>query len=405
MTLFIPDMAAGHMFLVFLIFYTFQYVKAQDRPKPSLTLNHAVIRERESIQLICETPSVSESQCHFIIEGKQISHPSPCQSTLTGYQLLHWAGQSSPVEVKILCFYMVETNYSSTHSDPVSLRILDQRNLPQPNLIVIPTVIREGDSVQLSCVTPQSLSECQCGFYEDTKLHLPERSCEQTVTGTQLLSWAGQKSSAVLQVQCFYVVERYYPSPSSKPVIVTVQGSTTSLTSMATSSGLTTPLTPSKAVNPTSGSTTSLTPTAMTSGLTTPLTPSKAVNPTSGSTTSLTPTAMTSGLTTPLTPSKAVNPTSVKPSWLAAIVVGISLAMFLVVGLTAVCLYKKTHRSKSQRPQAKQDKHKQQLVMTTESSGTMVHSGDKGPYTLIPTVLTTFMPSALFVWYRSCWRK
>ncbi|XP_034143320.1 uncharacterized protein LOC114828896 [Esox lucius] len=223
MTLFIPDMAAGHMFLVFLIFYTFQYVKAQDRLKPSLILKYAVIRQRDSVQLICEIPSVSESQCHFIIEGKQISHPSPCQSTLTGYQLLHWAGQSSPVEVQILCFYMVETNYTSTHSDPVSLRILDQRDLPQPNLIVIPTVIREGDSVQLSCVTPQSLSECQCGFYEDMRLNLPERSCEQIVTGTQLLSWAGQKSPAVLQVKCFYVVERYYSSPPSDPVIVTVQ--------------------------------------------------------------------------------------------------------------------------------------------------------------------------------------
>ncbi|XP_034143481.1 uncharacterized protein LOC105008709 [Esox lucius] len=216
-------MTAGRLFFVILIFYTFQHVKAQDRPKPSLTLKHAVIRERESIQLICETPSLSVPQCHFIIEGKQKSNPLPCQITLTGYKLLHWAGQSSPVEVKIQCFYMVETYFPSTRSDPVSLRILDHRDLPQPILTVNPKVIGERDSVQLSCVTPPSLSECQCGFYEDGRPALPDTSCKQMVTGTQLLSWTGQKSPAVVQVTCYYIVGRYHTSPPSDPVIVTFQ--------------------------------------------------------------------------------------------------------------------------------------------------------------------------------------
>ncbi|XP_038821570.1 uncharacterized protein LOC120021789 [Salvelinus namaycush] len=94
---------------------------------------------------------------------------------------------------------------------------------PLPRLTVSPAVIRELDSVQLSCVTPPSVSVSHCYLFTEKRDYKP--SCRQTLTGTELLSWSDQRSPAVVNVRCYYyAVGSYNPSSHSDPVSVTVEG-------------------------------------------------------------------------------------------------------------------------------------------------------------------------------------
>nr|XP_046169048.1 uncharacterized protein LOC124004295 isoform X2 [Oncorhynchus gorbuscha] len=512
MTLFIPDMA-GHLFLLILLFDTFQYLKAKDPPQPSLTVIPAVIKERDSVQLNCQTsPPVSE--CYFKIEGNvEFTLPSPCQQTLTGTLLVRWTGQSSPAEVKIQCQYSAKgSQFRSIYSEPSTVTIQD---LPQ--LTVSSTVIRETESVQLSCETPPSLHVSHCYFYIGGRKNLPDSSCSQTLTGTELLKRADQTFPDVVKVTCYYAVWKSHTSPFSDPVSVTVQDPKPDITvniyedfniiclipgsvSPDTTCNLyvgeesqlsftakimkrkaisasgqqfcqftpkhsdlisrlqsvrrkevscdyrlssgpnslsprsdghsftdlvgvhisdpTTIQTPSIAVGLTPGPLSTLPPSmtaSPTEGLTSPLTPSTAVNPTSGesSTESVLVSTVTStltpditvrpttmqcfkGLTSPLAPSTAVNPTSEVQLWQTAVCMASGVGVFLM-GLTAVYLCRRTKKTNSQRPTARQDDHSQcDLVMGAMSSAGMLDSRDAGIYSLITSVPSTFLPSGPF---------
>ncbi|CAB1354117.1 unnamed protein product, partial [Coregonus sp. 'balchen'] len=178
-------------------------------PQPSLTVIPAVIKERNSVQLNCQTaPSVSE--CYFKIEGQvEFTLPSPCQQTLTGTLLLRWTGQISPAEVKIQCQYIATGSQFRSINN-------------HPQLTVSSTVIRERESVQLSCETPPSLHVSHCYFYIEGVKNLPHSSCTQTITGTELLKRAGSTIPAVVKVKCYYAIGKSHISPFSDPVSVTV---------------------------------------------------------------------------------------------------------------------------------------------------------------------------------------
>ncbi|XP_023995981.2 uncharacterized protein [Salvelinus sp. IW2-2015] len=222
MALFIPDMA-GHLFLVILLFDTFQYIEAQDLPPPSLTVSSAVINEIDSVQLSCETPpSLHVSQCYFYIEGGKNLTDSSCTQTLTGTELLKRSGPTFPAVVKVKCYYTIERSHTSPFSYPVSVTVQDP---PPPRLTVSSTVIRERDSVQLSCQTLPSVTVSHCYFYiEGIFIYLPDSSCTQTLTGIELLKRADQTFSAVVKVMCYYAVESTHTSPLSDPVSVIIQG-------------------------------------------------------------------------------------------------------------------------------------------------------------------------------------
>ncbi|XP_064815529.1 uncharacterized protein LOC135531415 isoform X6 [Oncorhynchus masou masou] len=218
MALFIPDMA-GHLFLVILLFDTFQSIKAQGPPLPRLTVSPAVIRERDSVQLSCETPpSVSVSQCYLFTE-KGDYKPS-CRQTLTGTELLSWSDQRSPAVVNVRCYYYaIGSSSPSSHSDPGSVTV----QVP-PQLTVSPEVIRDTDTVQLRCHTSQSTSVSQCYFYIAERQHLQyPTSCQQSLTGTKLLEWAGHGPTTKVNMRCiYYAVEMSIYSPYSDPVSVTL---------------------------------------------------------------------------------------------------------------------------------------------------------------------------------------
>ncbi|KAM9536107.1 uncharacterized protein ACWYII_040245 isoform 2-T2 [Salvelinus alpinus] len=92
-----------------------------------------------------------------------------------------------------------------------------------PQLTVSSTVIRETESVLLSCETPPSLPVSHCYFYIEGEKILPDSSCTQTITGTELLKRSGPTFPAVVKVTCYYTVWKSHTSPLSDPVSVTVQ--------------------------------------------------------------------------------------------------------------------------------------------------------------------------------------
>ncbi|XP_064857783.1 mucin-2-like isoform X3 [Oncorhynchus nerka] len=491
MTLFIPDMA-GRLFLLILLFDTFQFLKAKDLPQPSLTLIPAVIKERDSVQLNCQTPP-SVSECFFKIEGKvEFTLPSPCQQTLTGTLLVRWTGQSSPAEVKIQCQYSAKgSQFRSIYSELSTVTIQD---LPQ--LTVSSTVITETESVQLSCETPPSLPVSHCYFNIEGEKNLPDSLCTQTITGTELLKRSGPTFPAVVKVTCYYTVWKSHTSPFSDPVSVTVQDPKPDITvnidedfniiclipgsvSPDTTCNLyvgeesqpsfTAPIKKRKAISASgqqfcqftpkhsdlisrlmsvrrkevscdyrvSSGPNSLSPHSdghsfadlvgvHISDPTTTQTPSIAVSLTPGSRstlplsttvsptedTTVTPTT-TSTVCCTLTTDTPASPTERGQSstesevesnsqesillgqlWQAAVGVASGVGV-LLVGLTAVCLCRRSKKTNSQRPTSRQDDHRQYdlVSMGAVSSGVMVDSGDAGIDSQITSVLSMFMPS------------
>nr|XP_029132456.1 uncharacterized protein LOC109980902 isoform X4 [Labrus bergylta] len=137
--------------------------------------------------------------------------------------------QSSSAEVKVKCFYTVQSggrNVPSPHSDTVSISI---QTLPQPDLMVNPAVIKETDSVTLNCQTPSSVSQCYYQTLSGETVKI--LSCLQTLTGSELLKMDHQSSPAEVKVKCFYTVQigdRNTRSPESEYSSVSVQSETNS---------------------------------------------------------------------------------------------------------------------------------------------------------------------------------
>nr|XP_046169045.1 uncharacterized protein LOC124004292 isoform X4 [Oncorhynchus gorbuscha] len=494
MALFIPDMA-GHLFLVILLFDTFQSIKAQ--VPPQLTVSPEVIRVTDTVQLRCHTSqSTYVSQCYFYIEKiHHLQHTTSCQQSLTGTKLLEWAGHGPTTKVNMRCiYYAVEMSIYSPYSDPVSVTLLGK--LQKPDISVND---ESSHDITIACVLPESVSDGHsCNMYtgdqpqaykeawvrrfnaassklfctfsvtkNDLFRHLQlERdvSCDYRVnTGSHSLSprsdkyiitgqkpnitvslkgnliitclipgsvsndttcnlYVGEKSKCLFRariwkkkhkdsecwfcqfsaaendlISCLQSVRRKEVScdyrVSSGPNSLSPRSDWNSFTLVLTPGPRST-LLPSKTASPTED-----TIVRPTTSLTSPLTPSTAVNP-------------TSGLTSPLAPSTAVNHISGGQSstdsivnsnsqkrvwavqlWQAAVCMASGVGMFWM-GLTVVYLWRRTKKTNSLRPTARQDDHRQcDLVMGAMSSAGMLDSRDAGIYSLITSVPSTFLHS------------
>ncbi|XP_071192462.1 uncharacterized protein [Salvelinus alpinus] len=304
-------MAAGHLFLVIVLLYTFQYIKAQVQ-KPVISTS----RNEEDFIITCliPGPAGNDTNCNLYVGEKN----KPFLKTRI------WKKKSRKAKQWYCTFSVTEDD-----------------------------LIRHLQSVRSK-----------------------EVSCDYRVSlGPNSLSPRSDGYSFTDLVEVHI----------SDPTTITA--------------GLTSPLTPSTAVNPTSGWTvrsTLTTDTAKisteggqsytemrpTTSLTSPLTPSTAVTPTSGST-------VRSTLTTDTT----LSPTEAGQVWQGAVGVVSGVGVFLV-GLTAFCLCRSTKKKHSQRPTARQDDDNQyDLVLGAMSSAAMVDSRDAGIYSLITSVPSTFLPS------------
>ncbi|XP_069038548.1 uncharacterized protein [Lepisosteus oculatus] len=198
-------------------------------PKPELRVSPAVVRETDSVELSCEGPqSVSVSHCSFYTEGARLteSHPA-CRRSFTGAQLATGGRRSAVRRVNVTCQYNVKTDYSessSPHSDPATVTVMGDP--PKPELRVSPAVVRETDSVELSCEVPQSVSVSHCSFYtEGARLTESHPACRRSFTGAQLATGGRRSAVRRVNVTCQYTVKTDYsesPSPHSDPATVTV---------------------------------------------------------------------------------------------------------------------------------------------------------------------------------------
>ncbi|XP_006783417.2 uncharacterized protein LOC102798394 [Neolamprologus brichardi] len=195
-------------------------------PRPELTVNPMMITETDSVTVNCQTPSsVSVTQCFLYFMRGRKSTSISCQQTLTATELLSMAEQSSPAEVKVTCFYTLEHKgepHKSLHSNTSSISI----QTPRPELTVNPQMITETDSVTVKCQTPSSVSVTQCFLYFMRKRKSTSAFCQQTLTGTELLSMAQQSSPAEVEVACFYMSQHkggQYQSPHSNISFINIQ--------------------------------------------------------------------------------------------------------------------------------------------------------------------------------------
>ena len=101
---------------------------------------------------------------------------------------------------------------------------------PKAHLMISPAVIRESDTLQMTCEVPQSQSASLCLFYPDGIETPPysHPSCQISLTGVQLLQWTWQSSPLEAKVGCYYTVtspgQQIQQSAHSDLVSVTVLG-------------------------------------------------------------------------------------------------------------------------------------------------------------------------------------
>ncbi|XP_053291256.1 mucin-5AC isoform X3 [Pleuronectes platessa] len=200
---------------------SFHEIQIQALLPPKLVVSKPVITETDTVTLDCQCPTVA-FQCYFTVGGP--TKRSSCQKTLSGRELL-MAGQSSPAEVKVRCFYTVMSgngHSSSPHSEISSIAI--QTPLP-PKLVVSTSVITETDTVTLDCQRPPGVF--QCYFYTEGG-PTQRSSCQKTLSGSELLLLAGQSSPAEVKVRCFFTVKDEdvdRPSPHSEISSITIHKS------------------------------------------------------------------------------------------------------------------------------------------------------------------------------------
>lgn len=96
----------------------------------------------------------------------------------------------------------------------------------KPNITVNPTIIRESDTVKLSCLTSQFPHPSECSFYieKDPPTVTP---CQYKVKAVDLLKRAKRKSPANISISCSYIItesNQRYPSETSGVASLTVLG-------------------------------------------------------------------------------------------------------------------------------------------------------------------------------------
>ncbi|XP_027859976.1 uncharacterized protein LOC114136276 isoform X3 [Xiphophorus couchianus] len=135
---------------------------------------------------------------------------------MTAADLLSLTKQSSPANIDVTCYYL--KSHPSPNSNLLSIII----QLPPPELTVNPQQITETDSVTVNCGTSSFVSVENCFLYFINSKMSRSISCEQTLTGSELLTH--QTSPAEVELKCYYMVTRggMHQSPYSNTSTVSV---------------------------------------------------------------------------------------------------------------------------------------------------------------------------------------
>ncbi|KAK7119165.1 hypothetical protein R3I94_021121 [Phoxinus phoxinus] len=202
------------------------------------------------INIVCEIPlSVrADFTCSLYTEDvllhrsvSQIQKSQSGEYHLCMFYLTHSELFTRSVNSRHLsCDYYINTEpeIRSPRSDTHTIR-----GLPQAKLTASSSVIKESDTVQLSCENTEDLKMEMCFFNIKGRESYSKLSpsCQLSLTRSQISIWSEGQSSSV-RISCFYIVEKsqvLIPSPHSDPVTITIQISTGQTLTTATITTLT----------------------------------------------------------------------------------------------------------------------------------------------------------------------
>lgn len=98
-------------------------------------------------------------------------------------------------------------------------------DLPVPILKVVPAVIRQSDSVNLSCeLLGTTVSRCYFCFNTSNCTWKYTPSCRLPISGNDMLTWSGHRGIATIGLMCHYNAGTDSPSPYSNISSVTIVG-------------------------------------------------------------------------------------------------------------------------------------------------------------------------------------
>ena len=122
---------------------------------------------------------------------------------------------------EVTCFYLRSLD------EYISIFLSSSLGLPQAKLTASASVIKETDTVQLSCENPEDLKMEMCVFNIKGRESNSELSpsCQLSLTGSQISIRSEGQSSSV-RITCNYTVKKSQvltPSPHSDPVTITIQ--------------------------------------------------------------------------------------------------------------------------------------------------------------------------------------
>ncbi|XP_069038549.1 uncharacterized protein [Lepisosteus oculatus] len=210
-----------------------RYIIPGHSQRPDISVTDSQISKGGSVTVTCVVPeSVKGISCELyrhtdpsVFRTLNVSE-NECHFTVTGTELLQGLRQTGLyTAVDLSCEYRDPVSRSQ-HSDKTTVQVLGDP--PKPELRVSPAVVRETDSVELSCEVPQSVSVSHCSFYtEGARLTESHPACRRSFTGAQLATGGRRSAVRRVNVTCQYTVKTDYsesPSPHSDPATVTVMG-------------------------------------------------------------------------------------------------------------------------------------------------------------------------------------
>ncbi|XP_069038551.1 uncharacterized protein [Lepisosteus oculatus] len=218
--------------VVLLLLQTCLYIAAEgQKQRPAVGVNSPVLTLEGFIIVTCVAPeSVRGISCELyrhtdpsVFRTLKVSG-NECLFTVSGTELLQGLRQTGLYnDIDLSCEYRDPVSRSQ-RSDKTTVQVLDDP--PKPELRVSPAVVRETDSVELSCEGPQSVSVSHCSFYtEGARLTESHPACRRSFTGAQLATGGRRSVVRRVQLRCQYLLtvgQVYLLSPRSKAVTLTV---------------------------------------------------------------------------------------------------------------------------------------------------------------------------------------
>ncbi|XP_048881718.1 uncharacterized protein LOC125748971 isoform X5 [Brienomyrus brachyistius] len=203
--------------------------------KPGIDVTKTSLSENENVEVTCDIPEKAV-QCSLYRDGQHVPMKNEsgksglCQFHVTAEELHHGNTDMAWITiVRLSCAYSVGDQHSE-RSEMKEVKVLGVLKAPQ--LKIKPNVIRKGDTAELHCLVPPSISGCH--FLIGGKLiNLTSLECLLSYSWDDLRQTGNHSADTEIEVQCLYSVltdGHEAPSQHSNVSIVTLLGVTLSST-------------------------------------------------------------------------------------------------------------------------------------------------------------------------------